>query len=179
MKAYIVTYHRPTNDPLSSRQYRLFLDLDGVLVDFEMGVLKTTGRLPMQLQLSKMWAHLEHTPNFFEHLPWTKDGQLLWSTTQHLQPFILTGLPRGQWAAEQKRAWCKRELGVDVPVLTCPSKDKADIAWRHLLAHQTPVLIDDRTKYQTRWEQSGGVFIHHTSAESSIAVLHQLQILCD
>ena len=174
-----MSYHRPKRDPSPSRQYQLFLDLDGVLVDFEMGVLKTTGRLPMQLQLSKMWTRLERTPSFFEHLPWTHDGQNLWTSTQHLQPFILTGLPRGEWAAAQKRAWCKRELGVNVPVLTCPSKDKADIAWRHLLAHQTPVLIDDRTKHQTRWEQSGGVFIHHTSAASSIAALYALNILSD
>ena len=39
------------------------------------------------------------------------------------------------------------------------------------------VLIDDRAKYRHLWEEAGGIFIHHTSASSSIEALRQLEIL--
>jgi hypothetical protein len=59
-------------------------------------------------------------------------------------------------------------LGADVPVITCMARDK------HKYARAGSVLIDDREKARAEWERVGGVFILHTSAESSLRQLNEL-----
>ena len=49
---------------------KLFLDLDGVLADFDRGVHGVTGRRPEELPLKTMWAALSRAPRFFETLTW-------------------------------------------------------------------------------------------------------------
>ena len=58
-------------------QYKLFLDLDGVLVDFDAGVVRATGRPPHALDVRTMWSRLARARGFFEHLGWTADGRAL------------------------------------------------------------------------------------------------------
>ena len=151
--------------------HKLFVDLDGVLADFENGVRRVTGRLPHDQPTSAMWRQLARHPGFYEHLDWMADGRELWEYVRDLDPTILTGLPFGRWARPQKLTWCARELGPDVPVITCWSRKKAETA-RGLTPEGTvPVLIDDREWLGESWEAMNGVFIHHTTASSSIAAL--------
>jgi hypothetical protein len=154
--------------------YVLFLDLDGVLVDFDRGVIEVTGLRPEDLKLSKMWGALARTDAFFERLSWTTDGPRLWEATRSYNPTVLTGLPLGDWAAPQKRAWCARELGPNIPVITCMSRDKILRAKETLSDHQIPVIVDDRPHYKDLWEAEGGLFIVHTSTASSLDALRAL-----
>ena len=39
------------------------------------------------------------------------------------------------------------------------------------------VLVDDYRKDQRHWEEAGGIFIHHTSARSTIAALKRIGLL--
>jgi hypothetical protein len=55
----------------------LFLDFDGVLADFERGVLEVTGKRPEQLPLEAMWAALARVPRFFETLELMHDAEAL------------------------------------------------------------------------------------------------------
>jgi hypothetical protein len=147
---------------------KLFVDLDGVLVDFEGGVKRVTGLMPWEQSQRSMWSQLARTPGFYEHLDWMPDGRTLWEAVRKLEPTILTGLPLGRWAEPQKRAWCARELGPDVPVVTCMSRDKAKRAFQLTPEDATPVLIDDRDRIREAWEKMGGIFVHHTDADSSV-----------
>ena len=151
--------------------HKLFVDLDGVLVDFDKGVLQVTGSYPSELSPRRMWSQLARTPGFYEHLDWMPDGRELWSAVRELEPIILTGLPMGTWAEPQKRAWCARELGPQVPVITCMSRNKAVRAAEATPQDATPVLIDDRERLREAWQEMGGVFILHESAQSSITRL--------
>ena len=155
--------------------YRLFLDLDGVLADFDAGVLRATGQRPQALTDRQMWPVLARTRGFYEDLPWMPDGRLLWEFSLPHSPVIVTGLPLGPWAEPQKRAWCKRELGADIPVLCCLSREKGRHAAELLGPEEVMVLVDDRLKVQQGWEDAGGVFILHTSAASSITALRELR----
>ena len=101
----------------TSSMYKVFVDLDGVLVDFEAGVRRVTGKMPDEQSIRSMWSRLAVEPGFYEHLEWMPDGADLWERVRGLQPTILTGLPWGNWAKPQKIAWCARELGPDVPVV--------------------------------------------------------------
>jgi len=155
--------------------YCLFVDMDGVLVNFDAGVHSVTGRLPSELGPRAMWPRLARTPGFYDNLDWLADGRELWAQVGALQPTILTGLPLGKWAEPQKRAWCTRELGPDVPVITCMSRDKHSRAREAAPAEAVPVLIDDRDSLREKFEAAGGVFIHYTGTESAMAQLQALQ----
>jgi inhibitor of KinA sporulation pathway (predicted exonuclease) len=75
----------------------LFCDLDGVLADFDGGILKLTGRAVHDLPVSQMWKAVSrcNTPRgFFGSLDWMSDGRELWDAIKHCNPKILTGCPR-------------------------------------------------------------------------------------
>ena len=154
--------------------YELFVDLDGVLVDFDEGVKRITGSYPSELSSRSMWTQLARAPGFYEQLDWMPDGHELWNAVREFSPTILTGLPMGRWAEPQKRAWCARELGADVPVITCLSRNKAKRAREVTPARKTPVLVDDRAWIREAWEEIGGIFVHHTDTTSSIARVEEI-----
>ncbi|CAM9621129.1 unnamed protein product [Scytosiphon promiscuus] len=156
---------------------KIYCDLDGCLADFDKGCQSVMGEAPDKLSKKVMWRGLAQAKGFYEHLDWMEDGRQLWNGVSDLRPTILTGLPMGSWAEPQKagphyelhpKKWCQRELGEDVPVITCMSRDK------HLYCRRGNVLIDDRASLAEAWERAGGVFIHHTSATSSLAKLKTL-----
>ncbi|MBN2718570.1 MAG: hypothetical protein JXX14_22185 [Deltaproteobacteria bacterium] len=154
-------------------EYLLFLDLDGVLVNFEAGVKKLFGKPPEALHPRQMWPGLAKAPDFYNTLDWMPDGRALWAFCRPHYPIILTGLPIGKWAEPQKRTWCQRELGEDVEVIACMSRHKPSKAIARDPA-RIPVLVDDREKIKAPFEEAGGIFIHHRSTEKSILELKQL-----
>ncbi|NBB90849.1 MAG: hypothetical protein GVY23_06540 [Spirochaetes bacterium] len=179
-----------------STHYVVFVDLDGVLADFDRAVEEITGLPPSQQTPGAMWPRLAGAPDFYANIPWMPDGLALWEHVEPLDPIVLTGLPRGNWAKPQKLEWCRRELGPRVPVIACMSREKTEKAWEWLEKHPgdtgaggeppapgehssamertVPVLIDDRAFTREPWEAAGGVFIHHASAAQSIRALEEL-----
>ena len=157
----------------AEQKYILFLDLDGVLVDFDAGVKRVCGRSPNDLEARQLWPRLAKTVDFYANLGWMHDGKVLWNFAKGHEPIILTGIPMGTWAEPQKRSWCRRELGAEVEVITCMSRQKADRA-RERSAERLPVLVDDRIKLKEAWDSMGGIFIHHQNSEESIAELKKL-----
>jgi hypothetical protein len=139
-----------------------------VLADFDRGVREVAGRPPEELPLKAMWGALARAPRFFETLEFMHDAEALWRFCAPHRPTILTGLPIGSWAPEQKRRWVGRMLGAHVPVITCMSRDKP--RW----SGPGHVLVDDRASARAGWEAKGGTFVHHVSAGSSIAALRAL-----
>jgi hypothetical protein len=154
---------------------RLFIDLDGVLADFDRHFETVIGpRTDYDRGDSKQqgpfWRAVTAQRTFFADLPLMPDALQLWTgANQYADPTILTGVPYSMpWVPDQKRAWVAKHFGSAVPVITCRSVDKC--------LHGSPgdVLIDDWPKYIGKWEQMGGIFVLHTSAVASLAELHQL-----
>jgi hypothetical protein len=150
---------------------RLFLDLDGVLADFDKRVRQLTGSQPDALTKKQLWSSISPPacPDFYTSLDFTVDGRELWAATAEWQPTVLTGLPMGTWAEAQKRAWVADRLGPHVRVICCMARDK------HSYARPGDVLVDDRAETaRAAWVAAGGVFVHHTSAAQSIAELRAI-----
>jgi len=156
----------------------IFQDLDGCLADFERGVKEVTGKFPHEQKMKDMWSALARTDEFYANLDWMSDGKNLWDFVKKFNPTILTGVPMGRWASGQKRNWCGRELGWDVPVITGWAKEKHIDAMnlRGTDNLNGAILIDDREKTKAAWEQSGGVFLLHTSTASTLALLKKMGI---
>lgn len=98
---------------MPTRQFKVFCDLDGVLVDFAAGVERVTGARPEQISKSRMWRALSKEKEFYSNLPWMKDGKKLWDAIRPLGPDILTGVPMNECSRTEKATWCMRELGVE------------------------------------------------------------------
>ena len=145
---------------------KLFLDCDGVLADFDAGARATLGGLTSaQFEerhgKREFWRRLATPPDFYGTLPLMPDAQTLFHAVEHLRPTILTGLPVGTWAAPQKVAWAERHFP-GTPIITCFARDKV----RYM--NSGDVLVDDREDHRDKWENAGGLFVHHRNALQSL-----------
>ncbi|WP_260482217.1 5' nucleotidase, NT5C type [Sphingomicrobium flavum] len=148
---------------------RLFLDVDGVLADFDGGVRDLLGMGPDEYEArhgrGSFWKHLARADGFYANLDLLPGAMAMVDAVRHLQPTLLTGLPMGDWAAPQKRRWADRHFP-DLKIITCMARDK----WKY--AAPGDVLVDDMVKARAPWkERASGVFIHHRSPEETLAEL--------
>lgn len=139
------------------------------------------------------------TPLHFS--PLCLGGRELWNIIAPLKPTILTGIPMNgeSWAAKQKVQWCARQLGPEIPVICCMSRDKylyvtndspagADLSgfssrWAEnpcfsSLLSSKAVLIDDRPKNGRSWKGAGGLFVLHREGDvqGSLTALQGLNL---
>ena len=159
-------------------KWTIFCDLDGVLADFDKGVVDVTGKKPGELPLKDMWRALARHGDFYYSLDFMPDAKKLWSFIAPLNPIILSGLPMGKWAPGQKKRWVGEKLGWEVPAVLGWARDKPHDAMKYLGATDLKgcVLIDDKEKARGPWEAAGGTFILHTSAEGSVRQLKELGV---
>lgn len=147
---------------------QLYLDCDGVLADFDAGAAAVLGMAPRAYEkrhgIGRFWKGLANASDFYFNLPLMPDAMELFGAVKHLDPVILTGLPLGGWAADQKVRWAARHFP-GTRIITTMARDKRNHA------REGDVLVDDQVKHRRLWEEVGGVFIHHTGAKASIAAL--------
>lgn len=147
---------------------QLYLDCDGVLADFDRAATELLGMPPRVYEkrrgIGAFWREIARHPDFYGTLPLMSDAMRLFGAVRHLDPVILTGLPRGQWAAPQKVRWAAEHFP-GTRILTVMAVDKRNHA------QEGDVLVDDQLKHAHLWEDAGGIFIHHRDAESTIARL--------
>jgi hypothetical protein len=150
----------------------LFLDCDGVLADFDAGAKKVLGGLlPREFEIryskGEFWKRLARAKDFYATLPLMSDAHVLFDAVAHLRPTILTGLPLGTWAAPQKLKWAEEHFP-GTPVITCMARDK------YKYMKPGDVLVDDRAGHRGKWEDAGGIFIHHKNARASLDELARI-----
>ena len=149
---------------------QLYLDCDGVLADFDKGATAILGAGPRDFEkshgLGRFWAKLARAPDFYFGLPLMPDAMRLFEAVKHLHPIILTGLPQGNWAAGQKVRWAAKYFP-GTRIIATMARDKRD--------HAKPgdVLVDDQLRHAHRWEEVGGIFIHHRGADETLERLKE------
>ena len=157
----------------------IFVDLDGVMADFDRHYAETIAPLPDRWRTDYDhdakdevdWARIDKQA-FYLTMPMMHDAMMLWDYLNRHNPTILTGVPKigREKAADNKRAWVRNNLGTHVPIITCPSREKS------LHASPGDVLIDDWEKYMGLWLRAGGVWVTHTSAKDTIGKLMEMGI---
>ena len=150
---------------------QLYLDCDGVLADFESGATALLGMAPRAYEkrygIAAFWREIARHPDFYGTLPLMPDAHVLFEGVRHLEPIILTGLPRGKWAAPQKVRWAAEHFP-GTRILTVMAVDKRNHA------QEGDILVDDQLKHAHLWEAAGGVFVHHQDARSTLAKLREI-----
>jgi hypothetical protein len=149
---------------------QLYLDCDGVLADFDKGATAVLGMPPRVFEkrfgLGKFWAKLASAPDFYFSLPLLDGAMELFEAVKHLDPIILTGLPRGNWAADQKVRWAAQHFP-GTRIITTMARDKRNHA------KEGDVLVDDQLRHAHLWEEVGGIFIHHKDVPTTLAELRK------
>lgn len=147
---------------------QIYLDCDGVLADFDKAAEAIFGMscddFEERYGVETFWRSLALADSFFERLDPMPDAMELYAAVADRFPIILTGMPEGPWAEPQKRRWAARHFP-GVPMIATLASLKRE--------HCNPgdVLVDDRVQHRALWEDAGGLFIHHRSAQDSIAAL--------
>lgn len=152
---------------------QVFVDMDGVLADFDTHHEAIFGIRPDKVADNVDWQKVRASVGFYANIPPMADMHVLWDFVGRLtpRPIVLTGVPWSvEEAPENKRGWVRKHLGADVEVRCVKSKDKC------LHCRPGDILIDDWEKYRELWIGAGGRWITHTSAERSINQLLEMGI---
>jgi len=156
----------------AQQQYKVYCDMDGVLVDFERGYNELTGKqtpgVDSTYDKNDFWSAITKAgAKFWANLNWMSDGQQLWNYIKQYNPKLLTAPSREQSSEIGKQEWVDNNLP-GTPIIFKQAKDKKD------LAEPNAILIDDRKDNIQQWIDAGGVGIRHTSTESTIKQLQKL-----
>jgi hypothetical protein len=156
----------------AEQQYKLYCDMDGVIVDFEHGYNRLTGRdapgFSSPYDKNEFWdAITKAGAEFWADLEWMPDGQQLWDYIKQFNPKLLTAPSMDPSSKEGKLQWIEKNIPGTKAIFK-------QAKYKQELASPNAILIDDRKDNIERWIEAGGIGIRHTSASSTIKKLKQL-----
>lgn len=168
----------------------LYLDMDGVLADFNTAAERYLGATPQEHQAaaqrgrwpSNQWQRLVEVPNFYRHLPLMPQAEelvriaLLFRTNLDYDVKILTAIPKDNDMPDcfhDKIDWVNEHFPwADLRVHFGPySHDK-----QHHCRGSEDILVDDRTSNCTEWRARGGRAIQVRDGAYNLA-LKELETL--
>jgi hypothetical protein len=153
------------------QQYKIFVDMDGVLVDFEDGYERLTGKNIKGNHVkgdTDFWQPITDAGiKFWAGLKWMPDGKELWSYIKPYNPKILSAPSREESSKIGKHVWVKNNIS-DTKLILRSAERKQE------LAEPNAILIDDREDNIQQWKDAGGIGILHTSANDTITQLKKL-----
>ena len=156
----------------------LYLDMDGVVADFDEYAARTLGIPPSSgIYPEEVWYKLASNARLYRDLIKTPYADQLvdeckdLAATKEYNLLFLTAVPKGndvKWAFYDKVVWAQNYFP-GIPVHFGPfSKDK----WQH--CRPSDILIDDRLSNIEEWRVAGGIAIHHTNIEATLYELSRL-----
>lgn len=148
---------------------RLYLDLDGVMADFDGAFPAVFGLDHRSMADDDMWLKINGHPTFFRDLPAMPGAIEFFRAIEHLDPIILTACPKSNYAhvATQKVEWVRAHLSSRVTVL--PVLGGAN---KPLFMHaKGDILIDDYRRNTEAWSAAGGVAILHRGFDATASEL--------
>jgi 5'-nucleotidase len=148
---------------------RLYLDLDGVMADFDAHFPATFGLDHKSMADDYMWLTINAHPSYFRDMPPCPGAIDFFAMVAAMNPIVLTACPKSnyQHVARQKREWVREHLSDDVVVLPVLGGHN-----KPLFMHAAgDVLVDDLAKNTKAWEEAGGVAILHTDFASTVKAM--------
>lgn len=138
---------------------KLYLDLDGVMADFDRHFPNVFGVDHRSLAEDALWERIHSHPSFFRDLPVCDGAVAFFDRYSYADPIILTACPRTnyQHVARQKREWVREHLSSRCTVLPVMGGRN-----KPLFMHAAgDILVDDFERNIQAWEKEGGLGILH------------------
>lgn len=166
---------------IAQEQYRIFVDMDGVLTDFQKKMSEIIGephdesRYDADPQYRKrMWKafadYQKQGGEVWYELDFLPDANQLLKFIQRHQPEILSAAGASKHKGkDQKERWVRENIPFPIKTNIVPSA-----ADKRQFAGPKHILIDDKEKALGPWRAAGGIGILHTSAVSTIKQLQEL-----
>jgi len=154
-------------------KYPLYVDMDGVLTDFDKRFQDFSPLLPKEYEeqygVGKFWDLIDNKTGvrFWVGMDWMPDGKRLWNFVKHLNPTILSSPSMQEESKIGKHLWIRKHIPGTKTILTFSSMKQ-----NH--SGENRILIDDRPKNIEQWESKGGIGILHTDAFSTIERLKEI-----
>lgn len=158
----------------------LYLDMDGVVVDFQAGAAQVLGyRLddPSAFYPEEDWKKLSACEHWFADLPKMAGADILVEIARcfredlNYRVLFLTAIPHNNdipWAFHDKIKWAEKYYP-DIPVHFGPYSDDKQ---HHCKPHD--ILVDDRRDNCEQWTTAGGIAIHVLDVHQAIYQLEDM-----
>lgn len=156
-------------DAKEKADYKVYCDMDGVIVDFDKGYKELTGtEASFDTPKEEFWAPIQKAgASFWIKLQWMPDGKKLWEFIKPYNPQLLSAPSRDESSKIGKFVWVKRNVPGTKLILRSAERKQE-------FATPNSILIDDRADNIQRWKDAGGIGILHTSAADTIQQLKDL-----
>ena len=166
---------------------RIYLDMDGVLADFDRGVRELCHMDPPgqggnedTAKDNAMWAAIRAVGHFYDKLELMPGARemfsRIWEKYGKGQCEILTGIPKAKrgitTAGDDKIHWMRRLLSEEITVNIVYREEKPQFC-----NGKDCILIDDRESNIREWAEMGGTGILHESSEKTLAELERMTLL--
>ena len=143
--------------------YRIFLDMDGVLVDFDQQFKDLTGMMPREFEskytTEEFWAAIDKAGvGFWRGMDWMPGGEALYNRAAQYDHFLLSSPSRSEISKIGKRLW-RRDNTPNTKLYLARSYNKRKFA------APNHILIDDRADNIQQWKDAGGIGILYKSAD--------------
>lgn len=154
--------------------YKIFLDMDGVICDWEAQFKRYSGGVPVEVydaeygKKKRYFFVRKNSPEYYATMPYMTDASILLNYIKKFPVEILSHAP-DEYAAEGKLAWLQNNKIDYNPILVNHSNEKASFAMPNC------ILIDDKPENIKQFRDAGGIGILHRSANETIAELEKLQ----
>ena len=152
--------------------YVIFLDMDGVLVDFDKQFKELTGMMPREFEaqngIEKFWETIDGAGvGFWRGMKWMPGGEELYNRASQFKHYLLSSPSRSEVSKIGKRLW-RKDKTPNTKLYLARSYNKRKFA------APNHILIDDRESNIQQWRDAGGIGILYKSAEQVNAELDKL-----
>ncbi len=152
--------------------YRIFLDMDGVLVDFDQQFKDLTGMMPREFEskysTEEFWEKIDSAGvGFWRGMKWMPGGEALYNRAAQHDHFLLSSPSRSEISKIGKRLW-RRDKTPNTKLYLARSYNKRKFA------APNHILIDDREDNIQQWRDAGGIGILYKSSDQVNTELDKL-----
>ncbi len=162
------------------QEKKIFLDMDGVIVDFMEAVyklFKLTDFRDWEAMGKEKYTDINNMgEKWWSQMKWTSDGKKLWSYIKGYDVTILSATPRDPKSRaismEGKKNWLNKNMGSsygsNALIVTAVDKQK--------YASGNHILIDDSPRNIAQWKSRGGIGVLHKNTSDTIKQLKELRL---